>query len=66
MERDPALVAEDCLNGLITPADARDLYGVVIDPETCAPDSDATTALRKARRDSEDSSPPRPESERVR
>ena len=48
-ERDPALVADDCLNGLITIEDARDLYGVAIDPETCEPDRDATAALRKER-----------------
>ena len=47
-ERDPALVADDCLNGLITIEDARALYGVAIDPVTCAPDRDATAALRKA------------------
>ena len=66
LERDPALVADDCLNGLITPDDARDLYGVVIDPETCTPDSNATAALREARRGPEDSSPPPPGSERAR
>ena len=49
-ERDPALVADDCLNGLITIEDARDLYGVAIDPGTFAPDLDATAVLRKAQR----------------
>ena len=66
IERDPALVAEDCLNGLITLDDARDLYGVAIDPETFAVNSDATAALRKARRGPEDSSPPAPGNDRTR
>ena len=66
MERDPALVAEDCLNGLITRADALDLYGVVIEPDTFEVNSDATAALREARRDAADSSQPTPGSDRAR
>ena len=66
LERDPTLVAEDCLNGLITLDDARDLYGVVIDPKTFEANSDATAALREARRGPEDSSPPLPENKRAR
>ena len=58
VERDPALVAEDCLNGLITVEDARTRYCVAIDPGTFAPDFDATAALRRARRGEDGSSPP--------
>ena len=65
-ERDPTLVADDCLNGLITIEDARDLYGVAIDPGTFAPDLDATAALRKAQRGRNGCSPPISGSERTR
>ena len=65
-ERDPALVAEDCLNGLITLADALDLYGVVIESDTFEVNSDATAVLREARRDAADSSQPTPGSDRAR
>ncbi|MCZ6720284.1 MAG: hydantoinase B/oxoprolinase family protein, partial [Proteobacteria bacterium] len=47
-ERDPELVAEDCLNGLITIEDARELYGVVLDPQSYAVDASATERCRAA------------------
>ncbi len=47
-ERDPNLVAEDCLNELISVDDARDLYGVIIDPDTMEPDHTATASRRKS------------------
>ncbi|HUZ74521.1 MAG TPA: hydantoinase B/oxoprolinase family protein [Stellaceae bacterium] len=45
MERDPALVLEDCHNGAVSAAAARDIYGVVIADESV--DDAATTALRE-------------------
>jgi N-methylhydantoinase B len=41
LERDPALVAEDVASGLVSPARAREVYGVVAGDET------ATAALRR-------------------
>jgi N-methylhydantoinase B len=45
-ERAPELVAEDCRNGLITLEDAREFYGVVLEPRSCALDEAATARLR--------------------
>jgi N-methylhydantoinase B len=45
-ERDPALVAADVRQGLVSPQSARDNYGVVFDPNNGAVDEVAT---RKAR-----------------
>ena len=36
----------DVEEGLVSPAAARDIYGVVVDPETLAYDAAATAALR--------------------
>jgi N-methylhydantoinase B len=47
--RDPALVAKEVLQGLVTPAGAR-AYGVVVNA-TGALDAAATAALREAMRD---------------
>jgi N-methylhydantoinase B len=46
MDREPALVIEDVLNGYVTPEHAREAYGVVIDPETMQLDEEATKKLR--------------------
>ncbi|MBI3092269.1 MAG: hydantoinase B/oxoprolinase family protein [Candidatus Tectomicrobia bacterium] len=46
-ERAIELVADDVANGYVTPAAARELYGVVIDPLTLNVDLPATEALRK-------------------
>jgi N-methylhydantoinase B len=46
LQRDPALVAQDVVRGYISPATARDDYGVVLDPETGAVDRAATQQLR--------------------
>jgi N-methylhydantoinase B len=45
-ERDPAAVARDVHNELVSLAAAREAYGVVIDPETGAVDLAATAKLR--------------------
>ena len=50
LERDPALVLEDRQLELITAEVARDVYGVVIDPEVGVVDLDATEALRAGKR----------------
>ena len=47
LKRDPRLVAENVLDGLLSSEQAREQYGVVIDPETGAPDLPATEALRR-------------------
>jgi N-methylhydantoinase B len=41
-ERDPALVAADVRQGLVSPQSARDDYGVVLDPDSGAVDAAAT------------------------
>lgn len=46
-ERPHELVADDVANGYVSPAAARDHYGVVIDPATCKVDLPATEALRQ-------------------
>ena len=48
-ERDPAAVAADVLDGLITVEDARRDYGVVLRGDG-SPDEEATEALRCRRR----------------
>jgi len=48
--RDPALVAEDVRNGVVSPAAARDLYHVALDAEGGL-DAAATLALRRQRPD---------------
>jgi N-methylhydantoinase B len=49
-ERPVEMVADDVVNGYVSPALARELYGVVIDPATGSVDREATNALRHARR----------------
>jgi N-methylhydantoinase B len=49
LDRDPALVLEDLLEGKVSPARARDAYGVVLGPGP-AVDAAATATLRKERR----------------
>jgi N-methylhydantoinase B len=46
LERDPEAVARDVRDGKITPAHARDEYGVEVDPETLTPDFEATARRR--------------------
>ena len=48
MERNPEPVFEDWMNGAVTHASARDIYGVVIDEDTRRLDPAATAALRAA------------------
>jgi N-methylhydantoinase B len=50
LERDPLAVMEDVLNELWTVGEVRDAYGVVLEPETCAINWDATNDLRAQRR----------------
>jgi N-methylhydantoinase B len=45
-ERDPTLVADDVRKGLATIAQAREIYGVVVNPETLDVDLEATHRLR--------------------
>jgi len=48
-ERDPERVRADLLDGKVTRAHARDVYGVVFsDDARCAVDAAATSALRGA------------------
>ena len=46
LERDPARVREDVLDGYVTIGHAREAYGVVIDPVTMAVDEAATRRAR--------------------
>ena len=46
LEREPRLVAEDVRNGLVSKETAEQVYGVVIDERTLAPDSSKTQELR--------------------
>ena len=46
LDRDPALVAADVLNGKVSAERAATDYGVVIQAGTCTPDLQATAALR--------------------
>lgn len=50
LARDPGLVAEDVLDGYVTLAQAREAYGVVLDPEEMKVDMEQTTRLRASRR----------------
>jgi N-methylhydantoinase B len=50
LERDPARVLRDVINELVSPAAARDDYGVVLDPVARAVDAAATEALRASLR----------------
>lgn len=53
LERDPALVREDVLDGLVSPEEARDKYGVIFETgEDLAVDYAATRSLRERRRSS--------------
>lgn len=47
LTRDLSLVQQDVRNEFLTVADARRLYGVVLDPESLAVDQAATAALRQ-------------------
>lgn len=57
LARDPSLVAEDVLNGYVTLAQAREAYGVVLDPEEMKVDREQTTCLRTSRRSGTVSNP---------
>ncbi|MEM0909025.1 MAG: hydantoinase B/oxoprolinase family protein, partial [Pseudomonadota bacterium] len=46
LERDPALVAQDVLNGYVSIKGAREDYAVVVDPHTFTVDHNATDKLR--------------------
>jgi N-methylhydantoinase B len=46
--RDPAAVARDVIDGIVSTTAARDIYGVVVDAATGAIDSAATERLRNA------------------
>ncbi len=48
LEREPSLVLADVISGFITPRDAQEIYGVVIDERTQSVDEVATGSLRKA------------------
>ena len=48
-ERDPKLVLSDVLDDFTDIDDARESYGVVIDPETMTVDEEATQKLRASR-----------------
>jgi N-methylhydantoinase B len=50
LKRDPAAVEQDVHHGYVSPAKAREDYGVVIDPETLCADTAATETLRAAMR----------------
>lgn len=47
LERDPAAVLDDVINGKVSPARARDAYGVVVDVSKRTVDAAATAALRQ-------------------
>jgi N-methylhydantoinase B len=47
--RAPELVADDVRHERVSVTAARETYGVVIDPQTCEPDAEATQALRAGR-----------------
>ncbi len=46
LERDPALVARDVRQGLVSPESARRDYGVVVDPVSFEVDERTTAGLR--------------------
>jgi N-methylhydantoinase B len=47
LERDPALVLLDVVNGKVTPGRARDVYGIVVDGKKRTVDLEATRRLRQ-------------------
>ena len=47
IERQPEMVLEDVVNGLVSPACARQIYGVVLDKETVTLNQKATRAARE-------------------
>lgn len=47
MDRNPELVTDDVHGGLVTPASAREIYGVVLVENTNELDTDATEELRR-------------------
>ena len=46
LDRDPALVRQDVVDGLVSINAARRDYGVVLDPQTLSINANATAALR--------------------
>jgi len=50
LKREPARVVYDVEEGLVSPAAAKSIYGVVVDPVTLVYDAEATAALRSAAR----------------
>ena len=50
LERDPNLVLEDVVNGIVSLEKARTEYGVVIDPKTMKVNFEETEKLRKSLR----------------
>ena len=50
LERDPALVLEDVLEGFVNLQSARDIYGVALDAKMLSIDTAATDSLRKSLR----------------
>ncbi len=50
LERNPAKVLQDVINGYVSPEAAAEHYGVRIDPETLMIDEPATTQLRAVRK----------------
>jgi N-methylhydantoinase B len=50
-ERDPELVVLDVTEGKVSVDRAREVYGVVIDPETLILDYERTLALRQGEKD---------------
>ena len=49
-ERDPGMVREDVMDGMVSLAQAREVYRVVLDPETLELDLQETEKLRSAAR----------------
>jgi N-methylhydantoinase B len=50
LDRDPEAVADDVRQGFVSHDAALASYGVVLDPDSCEVDAEATTALRAGRR----------------
>jgi N-methylhydantoinase B len=50
LERDPRLVREDVMEGLVSVQRAREVYGVVINPKTYEVDDKETHKLREKER----------------
>ncbi|ABD11610.1 N-methylhydantoinase B/acetone carboxylase, alpha subunit [Frankia casuarinae] len=50
LERDPELVASDYRDGLVSMDTVRDIYHVVLNPDTAVLDAEGTTAAREAER----------------